>query len=131
MEEKNRQIGAVLDIRIRALAPFFSQELPVVLDRSPELDRLLTERKEILSNIGLLFALYHPAFVQELEGFGLDYMEVGFCCLYALGLRVNEIPEVIGRDAYHVNPHIRKKIGLDVHDTNLPNWIRDLCAQKG
>lgn len=131
MEEKNRQIGAVLDIRIRALAPFFSQELPVVLDRSPELDRLLTERKDILSNIGLLFALYHPAFVQELEGFGLDYMEVGFCCLYALGLRVNEIPEVLGRDAYHVNPHIRKKIGLDVHDTNLPNWVRDLYAQKG
>ena len=50
---------------------------------------------------------------------------------YALGLRVNEIPEVIGRDAYHVNPQISRKIGLDVHDTNLPNWIRDLYAQKG
>lgn len=97
----------------------------------PELDRLLTDRKDILSNIGLLFALYHPAFVQELESYGLDYIEMGFCCLYALGLRVNEIPEVIGRDAYHVNPHIRKKVGLDSHDTNLPNWVRDLFARTG
>lgn len=131
LEEKNRQVSGILDTRIRALAPFLSQDLPFALDRSPELDRLLTDRKDILSNIGLLFALYHPAFVQELESYGLDYIEMGFCCLYALGLRVNEIPEVIGRDAYHVNPHIRKKVGLDSHDTNLPNWVRDLFARTG
>lgn len=130
-EEKNRQVGDILDNRIRALAPFLSEDLPIALDRSPELDRLLSDRKDILSNIGLLFALYHPAFIQELENHGLDYIEIGFCCLYALGLRVNEIPDVIGRDAYHINPHIRKKVGLDCHDTNLPNWVRDLFNQLG
>lgn len=129
IEEKNRRIGDILDIRIRALAPFLSEDLPIALDRSPELDRLLSDRKDILSNIGLLFALYHPAFIQELDKHGLDYIEIGFCCLYALGLRVNEIPDVVGRDAYHINPHIRKKVGLDSHDTNLPNWVRNLYSQ--
>lgn len=129
IEEKNRQIGAILNTRIRALAPFLSEDLPIALDRSPELDRLLSDRKDILSNIGLLFALYHPAFIQELDNHGLDYIEIGFCCLYALGLRVNEIPDVVGRDAYHINPHIRKKVGLDSHDTNLPNWVRNLYSQ--
>jgi hypothetical protein len=129
IEEKNRHIGAILNTRIRALAPFLSEDLPIALDRSPELDRLLSDRKDILSNIGLLFALYHPAFIQELDNHGLDYIEIGFCCLYALGLRVNEIPDVVGRDAYHINPHIRKKVGLDSHDTNLPNWVRNLYSQ--
>lgn len=131
LEDKNRQIGDILDIRIRALAPFLSQDLPLALDRSPELDRLLANRKDILCNIGLLFALYHSAFIQELENHGLDHIEIGFCCLYALGFRVNEIQDVIGRDAYHINPHIRKKIGLDCHDTNLPNWVRDLYEHFG
>lgn len=131
LEERNRQIGDILNTRIRALAPFLSEDLPIALDRSPELDRLLSDRKDILSNIGLLFALYHPAFIQELENHGLDHIEIGFCCLYALGLRVNEIPDVIGRDAYHINPHIRKKVGLDCHDTNLPNWVRDQFNQLG
>lgn len=131
LEEKNRQIGEILDTRLRALAPFLSQDLPLALDRAPELDRLLSDRKDILSNMGLLFALYHPAFIQELENHGLDYIEIGYCCLYALGLRVNEIQDVIGRDAYHINPHIRKKVGLDCHDTNLPNWVRMMFIQLG
>ena len=126
MEEHNDRIGQLLDARIRALAPFLNDGPPGILDRSPELDRLLSDRKDVLCSIGLLFALYHPSFVQELENYGLDYLEIGYCCLYALGFRIKELPDILGRDAYHINPHIRKKVGLDPHSTNLPIWVHDL-----
>ena len=130
MEEYNNRIGQVLDTRIQALAPFLDDKPAGILDRSPELDRMLSDKKDLLCNIGLLFALYHPAFVMELERYELDYLEIGFCCLYALGFQVKEIPDILGRDAYHINPRIRKKIGLDVHATNLPIWIRDLYIRS-
>lgn len=126
VEAHNDRVGRLLDSRIRALAPFLNDGPPGILDRSPELDRLLSDRKNVLCNIGLLFALYHPSFVQELEGYGLDYLEIGYCCLYALGFRIKELPDILGRDAYHINPHIRKKVGLDPHSTNLPIWVHDL-----
>lgn len=129
MEAHNDRIGQLLDARIRALAPFLDDGPPGILDRSPELDRLLSDRKDVLCNIGLLFALYHPSFVQELENYGLDYLEIGYCCLYALGFRIKELPGILGREAYHINPHIRQKIGLDTHSTNLPIWIRDLFVR--
>lgn len=124
---RNEYFAKRLDARLKALKPYFTDEFPDELYDSTELRRMAEDSKEMLRNVGFLFGIYHPKFILALEGKGLSELEVGYCCLYALGFTGKEIPDKLQRNSfYNTSSAIRKKVGLGPHDTNLSLWIQAL-----
>ena len=57
-------------------------------------------------------------------------MEIGYCCLYALGLKGKEIGEHIQMKSHFNNSSdIRKKLGLPEHGITLGTHIRQLLSE--
>ena len=127
----NSKAQELLGERMRALAAFFTEEQPYALEHaSSRLEALTEDRKELVETIGLLFGVYCPRFVSMLLEHNLTTMEVGFCCLYILGLRTSEIGDVINRAGYYnISSEIRRK--LPVGQKKLATWLteqyNDLC----
>ena len=122
---------ALLGQRVKSLAQFLSVDPPSSLDKvADQLDSLTENRKELLETIGLLYAVYHPAFVNRLQACGLSNGEIGFCCLLILGFRTGEIGDVINRSSsYHISSAIRQKVGLGPNDTNLSIFLKNLFKE--
>lgn len=91
------------------------------------INELTTNIEAFLNSNRLAFSASHPAFIDYLERHGLTLDEINYVCLYALGLRSKDVGAYMKRPS-HVNTssRIRKKLGLDVHSTNLGIYIRKL-----
>ena len=75
----------------------------------------------------LAFKASHTRFMNYLEEHGLTEAEQNYLCLYAIGLRGKEIGEYIQlKRHYHISSDIRKKLGIDEHETNIGIYIRKL-----
>lgn len=124
---QNEIFSKRLENRLTALKPYLSGDFPDELSDSSELRRMTEDSKQMLRNIGFLYGLYHPKFIQSLEEKGLSELETGYCCLFLLGFSGKTIPNKLHRNTfYNTSSAIRKKVGLGPHDTNLSIWIQDL-----
>jgi tetratricopeptide (TPR) repeat protein len=88
----------------------------------------LTENpEEFMNSNRLAFQFSHPRFIQYFEDHGLTTDEINYVCLYAIGLRGKEIG-IYTKKPGHVNMSsaIRKKLGIDKHETNLGIYVRKL-----
>lgn len=75
----------------------------------------------------LAFAASHPKFMEYLEQHGLSMYEINYLCLYAIGLRGKEVGNYIQIKRHYIISHeIRKKLGIDEHETNIGLYIRKL-----
>ena len=99
-----------------------------------QLDSLKQNKNYIVDNIGMLYAVKYPKFIGELRNHGLSPSEIGYCCLYLLGLNISEAGVVIGKASsiYNINSAIRKKLEISTNSTNLDKWLAkrfsDLCS---
>lgn len=116
----------ILGERLHSLSAFLQTPIPDSLSNvCDKVSNLKSSKNYIVDNIGILYALKYPKFVSELRDFGLTSAEIGFCCLYILGLNKYEISNVIGKSSiYNINSGIRKKLTLSSVETNLDIWLR-------
>ena len=93
--------------------------------------RQLADKETFMQSVREAFAVSHPDFIRRLQDHGLTDWEVGYCCLYALGLSGKEVGRYINSSAYYkTNSIIRKKLELDSHSTNLNLYIRQLMEAE-
>lgn len=88
----------------------------------------LTDNKEEFMNSNrLAFQVSHPRFIKYFEDHGLTIDEINYVCLYAIGLRGKEVGNYMKKRS-HVNTSsaIRKKLGIDKHETNIGIYVRRL-----
>ncbi len=88
----------------------------------------LTDNKdEFMNSNRLAFHVSHPRFIQYFEDHGLTTDEINYVCLYAIGLRGKEVGNYMNKRS-HVNTSsaIRKKLGIDKHETNIGIYVRKL-----
>lgn len=91
---------------------------------------MMADREEFLRSTKILFEENHPRFTAYLAGKGLTDWEIGYCCLYTLGLKGKDIGEYIQKKRHYIISHeIRQKLGLDEHDTNLSIYLRELLLE--
>lgn len=128
----NEELMRILGLRIKALSAFFQKPIPDSLSKvAQQIDNLKENKNSIVDSIGLLYAVNYPDFVSELRRHNLTSAEIGYCCLYILGLNIPEAGKVIGKvsSIYNVNSSIRKK--LDISGSNLDKWLQkrfvELC----
>lgn len=119
-----RQRLAVLD---KVLASRISSDEKSLDTAEEEIDILMADREAFLRSTKVIFDESHPKFTAYLENKGLTDWEIGYCCLYTLGLKGKDIGEYIQKKRHYIISHeIRQKLGLDEHDTNLSLWLRQL-----
>lgn len=83
------------------------------------------DKKKFMDSTRLAFAASHPKFIEYLEQHGLSIDEINYLCLYAIGLRGKEVGEYIQLKRHYIISHeIRKKLGIDEHETNIGLYIR-------
>lgn len=88
----------------------------------------ITDNKvKFMNSNRLAFQVSHPRFIQYFEDHGLTINEINYVCLYAIGLRGKDVGNYINKPG-HVNTSsaIRKKLGIDKHETNIGIYVRKL-----
>ena len=135
LQENNRLNDETKDIvknRLDLLNDFIKAHLAEKGSKAEMRIRQIMEDKEaFMQSTRKAFTVSHPEFVRYLEEQGLTSWEVGYCCLFALGLNSKEVGRYINScNYYKTNTHIRKKLGLDNHSTNLNLYILQLLQNN-
>lgn len=88
----------------------------------------LTDNKdEFMTSNRLAFQVSHPRFIQYFEDHGLSVDEINYVCLYAIGLRGKEVGNYMKKRSHvNISSAIRKKLGIDKHETNIGIYVRKL-----
>lgn len=90
-------------------------------------DQLIQDKDEFMNTTRLAFKASHPRFIEYLEEHGLTESEINYVCLYAIGLRGKEAGEYMQlKRHYNISSDIRKKLGIDEHQTNIGIYVRKL-----
>ena len=93
-------------------------------------DKLIKDKDKFMNSTRLAFKATHPKFMDYLEQHDLTVDEINYLCLYAIGLRGKEVGEYIKlKRHYNVSSEIRKKLGIDEHETNIGIYIRTLMKK--
>ena len=122
-----RQRLAVLD---KVLASYISSDDKAWKISEQEIENLMADRESFLISTKVIFKESHPGFIAVLEKKGLTEWEIGYCCLYTLGLKGKDVGDFIKKKRHYIiSSEIRKKLGLGEHDTNIGIWLRGLLAQ--
>lgn len=123
-----RQRLSVLD---KVIASRISSDNKLYDCAEEEIDILMSDREEFLCSTKIVFEENHPKFIAYLESKGLTEWEIGYCCLYTLGLKGKDIGEYIQKKRHYVISHeIRRKLGLNEHDTNISIYLKNLLLEK-
>ncbi|MCM1491127.1 MAG: hypothetical protein NC095_09930 [Muribaculum sp.] len=89
--------------------------------------RLTENTNDFMNTNRLAFRASHPQFIQYFEDHNLCISEINYVCLYALGLRGKEVGNYMKlRSHVNISSTIRKKLGIDKHETNLGIYVRRL-----
>lgn len=93
-------------------------------------DQIIQNKDEFMNTTRLAFNASHPKFIEYLEQHGLSKSEINYVCLYAIGLRGKEVGEYMQlKRHYHISSDVRKKLGIDEHQTNIGIYVRKLMKQ--
>lgn len=116
-----------LDILNGLLAKEITQNDSYAESYNNWIETVHNDKKKFMDSTCLAFAASHPKFMEYLEQHGLSTDEINYLCLYAIGLRGKEVGEYIQMKRHYIVSHeIRKKLGIDQHETNLGLYIRRL-----
>lgn len=119
-----------LDMLNKLLATHISDNVSLTKQYEEWRDRLLAHTDEFMNSTRLAYKVTHPGFIEYLEQQELSEDEINEACLYAIGLRGKDILNYTQKKRlYHSSSNIRKKLGIDEHQTNLSIYIRNLLKQ--
>lgn len=130
--ELNEEMREMLEERLWVLNGFITAYLSGNCSEQAynELENMMSDRKDFIHSTRLSFAIGHPRFLEFLKEKGLTDMEIGYCCLHAIGLRGKEIVSYLNSKTYYnASSTIRKKLGLNEHDTNINLYIQKLIKE--
>lgn len=89
------------------------------------IEHIRKNKEEFLDSTRIALTASHPAFMKSLETYGLTDDEIKYVCLYAIGLKGKEVGEYMQlKRHYNISSAIRKKLGIDEHETNIGLYIR-------
>ena len=119
-----------LSVLDKILASHISSDDKAYRISEEEIENLISDRESFLISTKIVFRENHPKFICILEQKGLTDWEIGYCCLFTLGLKGKEVGEFIQKKRHYIiSSEIRKKLGLGEHDTNIGIWLRTLLSK--
>lgn len=128
----NDEMRGLLEERLKVFNGFIAAHISGNCSEKAfcELENLMRDRNGFIESTRLSFAIGHPRFLLFLKEKGLTDQEIGYCCLHAIGLRGKEIVSYLNsRTYYNASSTIRKKLGLNEHDTNINIYIQKIIKE--
>jgi hypothetical protein len=130
-EELPQEVQQAIQVRIEMLNSLLAGYITDNAQYAKPYDawvKEVTEDTEVfMTSNRLAFRASHPRFIQYFEDHGLTPEEINYVCLYAIGLHGKEVGSYMKKRS-HVNTSsaIRKKLGIDKHETNIGIYVRKL-----
>lgn len=124
----DKEIKTYIEERLEVLNKFIAASVSKNLRASAtmSLNKYLNDREKFIYTTKLTFAILHPKFISYLKESGLTEIEIGYCCLYCIGMNGTEIAAYLEKKSfYNASSIIRKKLQLGKHDMNLDNFLRE------
>ena len=133
-DELPDDVKEVIKERICILNSLFAAN---ILDKEPAatayvdlVKREISDKEKFMNSNRLAFKVSHPMFIKYLEDHGLTEYEINYLCLYAIGLKGKEVGNYMElRRHYNISSDIRRKLGIDEHETNIGIYVRKLLQQ--
>jgi len=127
--ELSKPIQEIIKMRLDILNSLLAKEITnnesYAKPYNKWIESIRNDKNEFMNSTRLAFTASHPRFIEYLEQHGLSIDEINYLCLYAIGLRGKEVGEYIQlRRHYNISSEIRKKLGIDEHETNIGLYIR-------
>ena len=83
------------------------------------------DKDEFMNSTRIAISVAHPKFMDYLKKHDLTQVEINYLCLYIIGLRGKEVGEYMQlKRHYNISSDIRRKLGIDEHETNIGPYIR-------
>ncbi len=130
-EELPQEVQDTIKIRIEMLNSLLASHITdndqYVKQYDSWVMKLTEDSEGFMNSNRLAFQASHPHFIQYFEDHDLTVEEINYVCLYAIGLRGKEVGNYMKKRS-HVNTSsaIRKKLGIDKHETNIGIYVRKL-----
>ncbi len=91
---------------------------------------MLGDTSAFMNTTRLAFKASHPQFIQYFVDHGLTDDEINYVCLYAIGLRGKDVGAYMKKRSHvNISSAIRKKLGIDKHETNIGIYVRRLLKE--
>lgn len=131
LSELEKPIQDVIKIRLDMLNGLLAKEITnnesYAKSYNKWIETVRNDKKKFMDSTRVAFVASHPKFMEYFELHGLSTDEINYICLYAMGLRGKEVGEYIQTKRHYIISHeIRKKLGIDEHETNIGLYIRRL-----
>lgn len=134
LENRNREGRRIITDRLRIIDQFvmsdaFNDSI-FEAEASAKLREIIVNRAEFVRQNRLIFNQSAQDFIAYLTDKGLSDIEIDHCCLYAIGMNGKMVTTFTNaKRHYHIGSDVRKKLGLNTHDTNISIHIRNLYHQ--
>lgn len=127
--EFSKEIISAIQERIEVLnalvASSITNDIKLAQPYEEWANEVINDSAKFLNDTKLAFRVSHPRFIKFLEDHDLTEQEIGHACLYAIGLRGNEIGYFLNtKDNYNVSSRMRAKFGLKSSHSNLSQFIQ-------
>lgn len=129
-DEVNNAVKARIEMLNSILAYHIVTDYPSESTYATAVKDMLADTATFMNTTRLAFTASHPRFIQYFVEHGLTDDEINYVCLYAIGLRGKDVGAYMKKRS-HVNTssEIRKKLGIDKHETNLGIYVRRLLRE--
>lgn len=98
---------------------------------TPWIKELTDNTEDFMNSNRLAFKASHPRFIQYFEERGLTVGEINYVCLYAIGLKGKDVGKYLKKTSHvNISSAIRKKLGIDKHETNIGIYVRKLLKSS-
>jgi len=133
-EELPQEIRDVIRIRIEMLnsllAGYITDNDQYIKPYDAWVRELTEDTDEFMNTNRQAFQVSHPRFIRYFEDHGLNIKEINYVCLYAIGLRGKEVGNYMKKRSHvNISSAIRKKLGIDKHETNIGIYVRKLLKE--
>lgn len=90
----------------------------------------LRNKDVFILNTASVFSTSHPEFVNFLKEHDLDQWEIGYCCLFLMGMYSKDLePHFSKASSNKFNSIIRNKLGLPINGPKLKTYLVETCRK--
>ncbi len=136
--EKNAELPDEVNNAVKTRIEMLNSILAyhIVAEQQPEstyataVKEMLGDTSAFMNTTRLAFKASHPQFIQYFVYHGLTDDEINYVCLYAIGLRGKDVGAYMKKRSHvNISSAIRKKLGIDKHETNIGIYVRRLLKE--
>ncbi len=130
-EDMPEEVRKAIQTRIEMLNSYLASQISDHKEFEKAYDDWVTDltadKEQFMNSNRLAFQASHPRFIKYFEDHGLTTAEINYVCLYAIGLRGKDVGTYMKmRSHVNISSAIRKKLGIDRHETNIGIYVRKL-----